>query len=46
MRILESQPTASTAMLDLRSQTLEQGQSVADAAGASIGKIKRNWNII
>ena len=45
LRILESQPTASTAMLDLLSQTLEQGQSVFNAATASIREIKRNWGI-
>ncbi len=45
LRILESQPTASTAMLDLLSQTLEQGQFVANAAKASIEEIKRNWGL-
>lgn len=45
LRILESQPTASAPMLDLLSQTLGQGQSVANAATASIREIKRNWGI-
>jgi hypothetical protein len=45
LRILESQPTASTAMLNLLSQTIEQAQAAAEAATASLGEIKRNWNI-
>ncbi len=45
LRILESQPTACAPMLDLLSQTLEQGQFVANAAIASIREIKRNWGI-
>ena len=32
-------------MLDLLSQTLEQGQFVANAAKASIEEIKRNWGL-
>ncbi len=45
LRILESQPTASAGMLDLLSQTLEQGQAVVNAAAASVREIKRNWDI-
>lgn len=45
LRILESQPTASTAMIDLLSRTLEQGQATIDAANASVREIKRNWNL-
>lgn len=45
LRILESQPTASTAMMDLLSRTLEQGQATIDAANASVREIRRNWNL-
>ncbi len=45
LRILESQPTASAAMLNLLSQTLGQGEATTSAANASVREIKRNWNI-
>ena len=45
LRILESQPNASTAMIELLLRTLEQGQATVDAANASIQEIKRNWNL-
>jgi hypothetical protein len=45
LRILEAQPTASTAMLDLLSQTITHGQFTIDAVQASTREIKRNWNL-
>ncbi len=45
LRILESQPTASTAMLKLLVQTIEQARVAVDAAQASVREIKRNWNL-
>jgi hypothetical protein len=45
LRILESQPTATAAMLNLLIQTIEQAQAAADAAQASVREVKRNWNL-
>lgn len=45
LRILESQPTASVAMLDLLEQTIEQSQAAAEATKASVVDVKRNWNL-
>jgi hypothetical protein len=45
LRILESQPLASDAMLNLLTQTIEQAQAAASAATASVREIKRNWNL-
>lgn len=45
LRILESQPMASDAMLNLLDQAIEQAQAAADAATASVREIKRNWNL-
>ncbi len=45
LRILESQPAVSTAMLNLLVQTIEQSRPALDAAQASVQEIKRNWNL-
>jgi hypothetical protein len=45
LRILEAQPSASTAILGLLTQTIEHGQSIVDAAQANTQEIKRNWNL-
>lgn len=45
LRIAESQPMAPVAMLQLLSQTIEQGQAALDAAIASVQETKRNWNL-
>ena len=45
LRILESQPLASAAMLKLLDQTLQQAQMAADVARASIREVQRNWNL-
>ena len=45
LRILEMQPTAPTAMLNILAQTIEQGQAVRDAPGASVEEVKRSWNL-
>ena len=43
--ILESQPTASTAMLDLLMRTIEQAEATVDAVRASVQEVKRIWNL-
>lgn len=45
LRIVESQPMASTAMLNLLAQTLEQAQAALDAAEGSVREVKRIWNL-
>jgi hypothetical protein len=45
LRILEAQPSASTAILGLLTQTIEHGQLAVDAAQANTQEIKRNWNL-
>jgi ribosomal protein L22 len=45
LRILEAQPTAANAMLDLLATAIESGQANLDAANASIQEIKRGWNL-
>jgi len=46
LRIAEFQPIASTAMLNLLAQTIEQGQAAIDVSKASIREIKGDWNIL
>ena len=45
LRILEAQPIAANAMLDLWAKAIENGQSNLEAANASIQEIKRGWNL-
>lgn len=45
LRILEAQPTASTAMLEMLSQTIEYGQATVSAVQANTQEIRRNWNL-
>jgi hypothetical protein len=45
LRILEIQPVAQGAMLDLLIQTIERTQETLDAAEASIQEVKGNWNL-
>jgi exonuclease VII small subunit len=45
LRILEAQPIAATAMLDLWVKSLDNGQANLEAANASIQEIKRGWNL-
>lgn len=45
LTILESQPSATTAMLDLLSQTIEQSVANLAGCGASIREIKSIWNL-
>ena len=44
--ISESQPLASSAMLNLLAQTIEQTQAALDASPASVQEAKMDWNII
>lgn len=45
LRILESQPTADPAMLELLIQTVSQAQASADASWASVQEVKRVWRL-
>ena len=45
LRILEAQPTAANAMLDLWAKAIDNGQANLEAANASIQEIKRGWNL-
>ncbi|MGA9378618.1 MAG: hypothetical protein WBV73_07590 [Phormidium sp.] len=45
LRIAEAQPIASTAMLNLLAQTIEQAQADADAVEATIRETKRDFNL-
>ena len=46
LRILEIQPVAPRAMLDLLAQSVQRGQATAYASQASIEEVKRNWNLL
>ena len=45
LRISESQPTASSAMLNLLTQTIEQAEADASAIEATIREAKRDFNL-
>ncbi|MDJ0717875.1 MAG: hypothetical protein QNJ54_27255 [Prochloraceae cyanobacterium] len=45
VKIAQSQPTATIAMLNLLEQTLEEVQVSADASYASIAEVKKYWNL-
>jgi uncharacterized membrane protein YccC len=45
LKILEAQPIAANAMLELWAKAIENGQSNLEAANASIQEIKRGWNL-
>jgi hypothetical protein len=45
LRILEAQPIAANAMLDLLATAIDNGQANLEAANASIQEIKRGWNL-
>jgi hypothetical protein len=45
LRILEIQPVAPIAMLNLLIQTIELTQVTFDAAQASLKEVKGNWNL-
>jgi hypothetical protein len=45
LRILEAQPIATNAMLDLLAKAIENGRANLEAANASIQEIKRGWNL-
>jgi hypothetical protein len=45
LRILESQPKADPAMLELLTQTMSQAQASSDASLASIREVKRVWKL-
>ncbi len=46
LKILEAQPIAANAMLELWAKAIENGQSNLEAANASIQEIKRGWNLL
>ena len=45
LRVLESQPVASAAVLELLEQTIQQAQTAVDVARASIREVQKNWNL-
>jgi hypothetical protein len=45
LRILESQPEADPAMLELLLQTISQAQASSNAAWASVQEVKRVWRL-
>ena len=45
LRILEAQPIATNAMIDLLAKAIDNGQSTLSAANASIQEIERGWNL-
>lgn len=45
LRILEAQPIASNAMLNLLAKAIDEGQANLEASNASIQEIKRAWNL-
>jgi hypothetical protein len=45
LRILEAQPIASNAMVDLLTQAINDGSANLDASHASIQEIKKGWNL-
>jgi hypothetical protein len=45
LRILEAQPTAADAMIELLAQAIDDGQANLEAANASIREIKQGWNL-
>lgn len=46
LRILEAQPIATNAMLDLLAKAIENGQVNLEAANASTQEIKSGWNLL
>ena len=45
LRIAEFQPTATSAMLNLLAQSIEQTQATDAATAASVQDTKKNWNL-
>jgi hypothetical protein len=45
LQVLESQPVATPATLELLARSIAQTQAIADAGEASNREIKRNWNL-
>ncbi|MBE9176541.1 hypothetical protein IQ225_16720 [Synechocystis salina LEGE 06155] len=46
LRIAESQPLASQAMLELLQRVIEQAQATMEASEATIREEKQNWNLL
>lgn len=45
LQVARSQPSATSATLNLLTQSIERSQATADASQASVQEIKRNWNL-
>lgn len=45
LQVAESQPSATSATLNLLAQSIERSQATVDASQASVQEIKRNWNL-
>lgn len=46
LRIAETQPIASTAMIDLLEKTLNEADAIIASSKATIKEIKRDWNLL
>lgn len=46
LRIAESQPLATAAMVDLLARSIEEAQATTAASEATIQEAKRDWNIL
>lgn len=46
LQVAESQPSATSATLNLLAQSIARSQATADASQASVQEIKRTWNLI
>jgi hypothetical protein len=46
LKILEAQPIATNAMLELLAKAIENGRANLEAANASTLEIKRGWNLL
>jgi hypothetical protein len=45
LRVLNAQPTATSAMLELLAKAIDNGNANLNAANASVSEIKRGWNL-
>ncbi|MDY6807306.1 MAG: hypothetical protein SXA11_26315 [Cyanobacteriota bacterium] len=45
LKVLEYQPVAPNATLELLAQTIENGQTAIDVGAASVRDVKRSWNL-
>lgn len=46
LQVAESQPVASSTILNLLEQSIEQAEATTYASEATVQEIKRNWNLL